>query len=222
MNPFEAKLKSAGVDTIGARFTVLCTEAIRLHPHSTVDAWKHVGSQFGYEYLRALMKDMQGNAPQKEERSPETPLSKDISIVGTSNARREPFLSKNPLRKPQVRKTEHQKELTRQAALMTSPTLQRLGMAGSRCRELYGFVHENANRGGADIESAFEHIMRATFAQLLLNHAVPADENMLIQEAYSEDIMRRQAARAMTQTPRILARLSAKQIEQKVKLIAAE
>lgn len=75
MNAFAEKLKAAGVDTIGARLTTACAEALRRHPESVVDAWRHVGAVFGHEFVRSLMKDMQ-TAPGAKPRSPPTPLSK--------------------------------------------------------------------------------------------------------------------------------------------------
>lgn len=53
------KLKDAGVDTIGAQLTAVCTEAIRQHPDSVIDAWRYVGAVFGHEFVRGLMSDMQ-------------------------------------------------------------------------------------------------------------------------------------------------------------------
>jgi hypothetical protein len=62
MNALAEKLKSAGVDTIGARLTTACTEALRRHPDSVVDAWQYVGAVFGHEFVRGLMDDMKGTA----------------------------------------------------------------------------------------------------------------------------------------------------------------
>lgn len=66
MNAMAEKLQAAGVDTVGARLTAACTEAIRRHPESAVDAWRHVGALFGHEFVRGLMNDMQRNIPAKE------------------------------------------------------------------------------------------------------------------------------------------------------------
>lgn len=82
MNALAEKLEAAGVDTIGARLTTACTEAIRQHPGSVVDAWRYVGTVFGHEFVRGLMNDMQRNQPQKEQKSPLTPLSRDNHRVG--------------------------------------------------------------------------------------------------------------------------------------------
>lgn len=60
MNALAEKLKSAGVDTIGARLTTACTEALRKHPESVVDAWRYIGTVFGHEFVRGLMNDMNG------------------------------------------------------------------------------------------------------------------------------------------------------------------
>lgn len=76
MNAFSEKLKDAGVDTVGARLTAACVEAIRRHPDSAVDAWRFAGASFGHEFVRGLMNDMQRNAPQIEQKSPSTPLSR--------------------------------------------------------------------------------------------------------------------------------------------------
>lgn len=77
MNAFAEKMKDAGVDTIGARLTTACTEAIRRHPDSVVDAWRYVGATFGHEFVRGLMNDMQRISPvQAPQSSPPTPLSK--------------------------------------------------------------------------------------------------------------------------------------------------
>lgn len=82
MSAMAEKLKEAGVDTVGARLTAACTEAIRQHPDSVIDAWRFVGAAFGHEFVRGLMNDMQRNAPQKEQRSPPTPLSRDNHSIG--------------------------------------------------------------------------------------------------------------------------------------------
>ena len=70
MSAFSEKLKDAGVDTVGARLTTACIEAIRKYPDSVVHAWLYVGDAFGHEFVRGLMRDMQGNVPAKESSSP--------------------------------------------------------------------------------------------------------------------------------------------------------
>lgn len=70
MNAMAEKLEEAGVDTIGARLTAACIEGIRRHPESSMDAWNHVFSIFGYQFVSGLMNDMKGSARQKEQRSP--------------------------------------------------------------------------------------------------------------------------------------------------------
>jgi hypothetical protein len=70
VNAMAEKLKEAGVDTIGARLTAACTEAIRQYPGSIAEAWRFVGVTFGHEFVRGLMKDMQRNEPQIEQTSP--------------------------------------------------------------------------------------------------------------------------------------------------------
>jgi hypothetical protein len=59
MSDLAEKLENAGVDTIGARLTTACTDAIRKHPDSVADAWRYVGAVFGHEFVRGLMSDMQ-------------------------------------------------------------------------------------------------------------------------------------------------------------------
>jgi hypothetical protein len=68
MNAIAKKLKEAGIDTIGARLTTICTEAIRRHPDSVVDAWRYVGAMFGHEFVRGIMQDM--GAKEREQMSP--------------------------------------------------------------------------------------------------------------------------------------------------------
>jgi hypothetical protein len=77
MNVMAEKLKEAGVDTVGARLTTACIEALRRHPDSSVDAWRYVWSVFGHEFIRGLMHDMQNKEPAAQEiKSPPTPLSR--------------------------------------------------------------------------------------------------------------------------------------------------
>lgn len=87
MNAMAEKLKEAGADTIGARLTAACTNAIRQHPESVVDAWRLVGATFGHEFVRGIMNDMQRNSPQKEQKSPPTPLSRDNHSIGGTPSR---------------------------------------------------------------------------------------------------------------------------------------
>jgi hypothetical protein len=60
MNALAEKMKAAGVDTVGARLTTACTEALRKYPDSAVEAWRYVGAVFGHEFVRGLMDDMKG------------------------------------------------------------------------------------------------------------------------------------------------------------------
>lgn len=78
MNALSEKMKDAGVDTLGARLTTVCVEAVRQYPGSIAEAWRFVGAAFGHEFIRGLMNDMQRNtpAPAQEPKSPPTPLSK--------------------------------------------------------------------------------------------------------------------------------------------------
>lgn len=66
MSEMAEKLKDAGVDTVGARLTTACTDAIRKHPDSVVDAWRYVGAVFGHEFVRGLMSDMQAKVQAAE------------------------------------------------------------------------------------------------------------------------------------------------------------
>lgn len=63
MNALAEKLTVAGVDTIGARLTAVCTEALRRYPDSIMDAWRHVGIAFGHEFMGGLVDDMRGGRP---------------------------------------------------------------------------------------------------------------------------------------------------------------
>lgn len=83
MTGLTEKLKEAGVDTVGALLTAACTEAIRRHPESAVDAWREVGRTFGHEFVRGLMQDMQGNLSAKEPSSPPTFPSRDNHRIGS-------------------------------------------------------------------------------------------------------------------------------------------
>lgn len=58
MTALAEKLKTAGADTVGARVTTTCIEALRLYPDNVVKAWAHVGTALGYDLLRVLAKDM--------------------------------------------------------------------------------------------------------------------------------------------------------------------
>jgi hypothetical protein len=78
MNAIAEKLEAAGVDTIGARLTTSCTEAIRRHPDSVGDAWALVGTIFGHEFVRGLMGDMRG--PQEPESPPATLDLRDCHV----------------------------------------------------------------------------------------------------------------------------------------------
>lgn len=65
MTAMAEKLKDAGVDTIGAALTAACIEGLRQHPDSVIEAWHYAGSVFGHEFVRGLMRDMQGSSPVK-------------------------------------------------------------------------------------------------------------------------------------------------------------
>lgn len=71
MSALAEKLTSAGVDTIGAKLTTACIQALRKHPGDVVAAWRQVGTEFGHEFMRNLMIDMAG----KKESFPKTMLS---------------------------------------------------------------------------------------------------------------------------------------------------
>lgn len=58
MTALAEKLRDAGADTIGARFTDVCTRAARLHPDNIDAAWRAVGSEFGHAFIRQIIADM--------------------------------------------------------------------------------------------------------------------------------------------------------------------
>lgn len=64
MTALAEKLKEAGADTIGARLTTACVDALRLHPNNQTAAWAHVGAIFGHEFLRVIAADM--NIPHQQ------------------------------------------------------------------------------------------------------------------------------------------------------------
>lgn len=77
------RLEQAGYKTFEAQFAKLAFDAIRKYPESVVDAWREVGTQFGYEYLRKRMKDMQPAGPAKEPKSPPTPFSTHVPSMAS-------------------------------------------------------------------------------------------------------------------------------------------
>lgn len=60
MTALAEKMKEAGVDTIGARLTAACIEAIRCVSDDPEAAWRYVGTIFGHEFVRVLIKDIEG------------------------------------------------------------------------------------------------------------------------------------------------------------------
>lgn len=80
MGVFADKLKEVGYNSFEARFAALAFDAIRKCPYSIVDAWRHLGETFGFEYMRARADDIKGSLP-KGDRSPPTPLSLEKSIT---------------------------------------------------------------------------------------------------------------------------------------------
>lgn len=68
MTALAEKLKDAGADTIGARLTSACTDAMRRHPQNLSQAWADVGASFGLEFLRGLQVDMRAHEPPPEPR----------------------------------------------------------------------------------------------------------------------------------------------------------
>lgn len=83
MTMLAEKLKSAGVDTIGAKLTAAVTDGLRHHPDSVVDAWRYAGAVFGHEFARELMRDMKGAAIGNEQKSPLSPLQKDNHSIAS-------------------------------------------------------------------------------------------------------------------------------------------
>lgn len=68
MTALAEKLKEAGADTLGAKLTTACIDAIRLNPKSVEAAWRHVGLAFGHSLIRGLMDDMQPPRAARAER----------------------------------------------------------------------------------------------------------------------------------------------------------
>lgn len=66
MSLLAEKMKQAGVDTIGAKLTQACIEALRRGPRNPVTAWLRAGELFGHEFVLGLIADMGPNgAPAK-------------------------------------------------------------------------------------------------------------------------------------------------------------
>ena len=63
MTALAEKLKEAGADTTGAKFTAICTDALRRHPDNLGAAWADVGASFGLGFLRGLQSDMRAHEP---------------------------------------------------------------------------------------------------------------------------------------------------------------
>lgn len=61
MTMLAEKLKDAGADTVGARFTSACVNALR-STRSPLEAWESVGRSFGLEFLSGLERDIRGAA----------------------------------------------------------------------------------------------------------------------------------------------------------------
>lgn len=91
MTALAEKMKDAGVDTLGARLTLACTEAIRRHPHSAVDAWRMVGATFGLEFVRGLMSDMQRPSAPKDQ-PPPLPIEYQNQAAASSSVSYKPRL----------------------------------------------------------------------------------------------------------------------------------
>jgi hypothetical protein len=111
MSDIGEKLKEAGYDTFEARFAVLATEALRHHPNSVVSAWRYMGEKFGYEYLRARMKDMKGSAADKDT-SPLAPSTEtSIPASGSPKPDKPRPVPWNPDPKKLEKVTEKAKEI---------------------------------------------------------------------------------------------------------------
>lgn len=83
MNAMTEKLREAGADTVGARLTTACIEAVRRHPENIVDAWRFVGATFGHEFIRGIMADMQPKGQTIEPQfhpAPSSPLPRNNTI----------------------------------------------------------------------------------------------------------------------------------------------
>jgi hypothetical protein len=81
MSALAEKLEAAGVDTIGARLTAACAEAIRRHPDNPAAAWNYAGTMFGHEFVRGLMGDMRGCEPIPEPRPRASPKASIVVPV---------------------------------------------------------------------------------------------------------------------------------------------
>lgn len=89
MNALAEKMKDAGVDTIGARLTATCVEAIRRHPENVTDAWRFVGATFGHEFIRGIMADMQPKGQTIEPQfhpAPSSPSPRNNTIASPAPA----------------------------------------------------------------------------------------------------------------------------------------
>jgi hypothetical protein len=60
MTALAEKMKSAGVDTIGAKLTAACIEGLRRHPGNEKAAWGYAFEAFGREFVSGVMNDMRG------------------------------------------------------------------------------------------------------------------------------------------------------------------
>ncbi len=82
MGVFADKLNEKGYDTFKAEFTAKAIAALQRYPHSVVDAWRSLGEQWGFEFMRGLMADMRG--PAKEDKSVRTPLMNEAPFVAAA------------------------------------------------------------------------------------------------------------------------------------------
>jgi hypothetical protein len=75
MSVFGDKLKQAGFDTFEQQFAARAIRALQAHRGSVIEAWRSMGPEWGYEYLRERLKDMKGPAPSPStSRSPAPPV----------------------------------------------------------------------------------------------------------------------------------------------------
>lgn len=78
MTALAEKMKEAGVDTIGAKFTAMCLEALRRNPGDVLSAWRWVGAHFGLHFLEELKGDMDARPMTVSEKESMERLTADV------------------------------------------------------------------------------------------------------------------------------------------------
>ena len=91
MSGLAEKMKSAGVDTIGARLTTVCIEGLRLSPNNARQAWDHAFNEFGRHFVMGIIEDM-ASAPTQTEKLIRDTQSQPVAI--------EPFIRFDPDKSP--------------------------------------------------------------------------------------------------------------------------